>query len=235
MAKRNKYVDFVSDEHFLKCVKWVCDSYPEKANIAVDMERLKRNNIDPFKMIFDISNGKIGVDSWIKNEVIRQSDKTINNRVGDFHQKLLGGVKGWINLGTGDESKVDLKKDDNSIFIELKNKFNTVNSDSLSKVRDKLEKAVSTYPKAIAYWAYIIERDGSSGESEWVYLGRNNSRVKKIWGSNVYQVVTGDQQALEKTWKALPFAISEVLGSKPNISKEDMDKLVEFFKSAFQN
>jgi hypothetical protein len=234
MVQRNKYVDFVSDEHFLECVKWVCDSYPEKSN-EVDIGALQRNIIDPFKMMFDIVNGGLSVEDWIKHETVRQADKTINNRIGDFHQKLLGGVKGWTNLGTGDESKVDLKKNDDSIFIELKNKFNTVNSDSLSKVRDKLEGAISAHPKATAFWAYIIERDGSSGESPWVYLGRNNPKIKKIWGSNVYQLVTGDKQALEKVWKVLPTAISDVLGSKQNISSEDMKKLVEFFKSAFQN
>jgi hypothetical protein len=234
MAKKNKYVDFVSDEHFLACVKWVCDSYPDKSG-EVDMVALQRNTIDPFKMVFDIVNGELSVDGWIHNETIRQADKTINNRIGDFHQKLLGGVKGWTDLGVGDESKVDLKRNDDSIFIELKNKFNTVNSDSLSKVRDKLEKAVSAHPKATAFWAYIIERDGSSGESQWIYLGRNNPKIKKVWGSNVYELVTGDKQALEKVWKVLPIAIAEVIGSKQDISSEDMKKLVEFFKSAFQN
>ena len=234
MNKKNKYVDFVSDEHFFECVKWVCDSYPEK-NEKVDLESLQKNIIDPFKMVFDIINGELCVDDWIVNERIRQADKTINNRIGDFHQKLLGGVRGWINLKTGDQSKVDLKKDDDSIFIELKNKFNTVNSDSLSKVREKLKKAVSDHPKAIAYWAYIIEKDGSSYESEWIYLGENNPKIRKIWGSNVYQLITGDKQALEKVWKILPVVISDVLGDKTNISQEDMKKLIELFEYAFKN
>lgn len=231
---KNKYVNFVSDEHFLKCVKWVCESYPTKSN-EVDMEKLQKNVVDPFKMIFDIVNGKICVDDWIKNEVIRQSDKTINNRIGDFHQKLLGGVNGWTDLGIGDESKVDLMKNDKSIFMELKNKFNTVNSDSLSKVRDKLKKAVITCPKAIAYWAYVIEKDGSSGESDWNYLGDNNPSIKKVWGAKVYEKITGDKKALEKTWKALPLAIAQICGKEYKISSEDMNKLVEFFQSAFEN
>ena len=186
-------------------------------------------------MVFDIVNSKICVDDWIKNEVIRQSDKTINNRIGDFHQKLLGGVEGWSDLGTGDESKVDLMKNDKTIFIELKNKFNTVNSDSLSKVRDKLKTAVIKNKDAVAYWAYIIEKDGSSGESDWNYLGENLPNVKKIWGANVYEKVTQDVKSLEKTWKVLPLAIAETCGKKHKIDKNDMKKLIEFFKSAFEN
>lgn len=231
----NKLLKYVDDNHFLACVKWVCDAYPSKST-ELNMKSLQRNIIDPFKMLFDVISGDLNVDECIKNEAIRQADKTINNRIGEFHQKLLGGVKGWTNLGTGDESKVDLKKDDDSIFIELKNKFNTVNSDSLSKVREKLEKVVLQHPHAIAYWAYIIEKNGSSGESEWTYQGKNNIKVKKIWGSNVYELVTGDKKALEETWKALPIAISQVaLKSKLNIPKEDLNKMIELFKSAFKN
>ncbi len=85
-------MDFVSDEHFLDCVKWVCDSYPSSDNI--DTEKLQRNGIDPFKMIFDIMNCNIDLERWKTNEYTRQADKTINNRIGDFHQKLLGGVQG---------------------------------------------------------------------------------------------------------------------------------------------
>ena len=73
------------------------------------MKRLRKNGIDIFKMLFDVVNSNISVDDWVKNEVIRQSDKSINNKVGEFHQKLLGGVKGWVDLGIGDDSKVDLK------------------------------------------------------------------------------------------------------------------------------
>ncbi len=231
---KNKYVNFVSDEHFLKCVKWVCDAYPKKVE-TIDMEKLQKNVVDPFKMVFDTINKKISVEDWVKNEVIRQADKTINNRIGEFHQKLLGGVKEWTDLGTGDDSKVDLKKEDDTIFIELKNKFNTTNSDSLSKVRDKLSLAVKNNPKAIAYWAYIIEKDGSSGESIWNYLGDNNPKIKQIWGARVYSLVTEDSNALENTWKALPRAIGDLLGEKHKLSSDEMTKLIHFFKSAFLN
>jgi len=230
---KNKYVDFVSDEHFLKCVKWVCDSYPAKSNVVVDMKRLQKNKVDPFKMLFDISNGKISVDDWIKGEVIRQSDKTINNKIGDFHQKLLGGVKGWTDLGIGDGSKVDLKRNDGLIFMELKNKFNTVNSDSLNKVREKLVKAVKSNKKAISYWAYIISKDGLSEESDWNYLGDKNPKIRKVCGAKVYEIVTGDRKALEKMWKALPKAIKQIVGKGLLIQQKDMKKLVEFYQQAF--
>lgn len=227
----NKYVDFVSDDHFLSCVKWVCSAYPNDQQ-KTDKEWLQRNGIDPFKMVFDITNGSIDLDALLSNEILRQNDKTAGGRIGDFHQKLLGGTNGWTDLGVGDETKVDLKKDDDTIFIELKNKYNTVNSDSLNSVRRKLDSITKKYVGSVAYWAYIVEKNGTSGESEWVYRGENNPNLKKIWGSKVYELVTGDPDALVKTWNALSSAISDVLGSD-RLSKSDLNELQSWFSDAF--
>lgn len=230
----NKYVDFVSDKDFLECVRWVCDSYPKKSS-KIDMESLQRNVIDSFKMVFDVFGGEINVDDWLQNEMIRQNDKTINNKIGEFHQKLLGKVNGWKNLGTGDESKVDLMKNDKTIFVELKNKYNTMNSDATDKCRDKLEKAIKDNPKSTAYWAFIVSKDGDSGEETWVYGGRREPRIKKIWGKKVYELVTGDPGSLEKTWKALPQAIKDLTRSTFSISRDEQKKLEEFFRIAFRS
>jgi hypothetical protein len=229
----NQYVDFVSDEHFLKCVKWVCDAYLDPS-LKLDKTWLQRNGVDPFKMIFDMVVRNRNFESLMEQEKSRQYDKKSGGRIGDFHQKLLGGVKGWVDLGVGDESKVDLKKEDNTIFIELKNKYNTVNSDSLNSVRRKLEKITKDFPNSIAYWAYVIEKNGTSGESEWIYLGDNNPKLKKIWGSKLYELITGKPDALEKTWTALPIAIKDILKDSKTISSSDMKELQIWFKDAFK-
>ena len=136
-------------------------------------------------------NYNIDLEKWKVKERTRQADKTTNNRIGDFHQKLLGGVKGWTDLGIGDDTKLDLKNDDNTIFLELKNKFNTTNSDSLSKVREKLVNNLQSYPHAVNYWAFIVHKDGTFGESDWIYRKQNEPKIKKIWGDNIYKMITG--------------------------------------------
>ena len=229
----NQYVDFVSDEHFLKCVKWVCDAYLDPS-LKLDKTWLQRNGVDPFKMVFDMVVRNRNFESLMEQEKSRQYDKKSGGRIGDFHQKLLGGVDGWVDLGVGDESKVDLKKEDNTIFIELKNKHNTVNSDSLNSVRQKLEKITKDFPNSIAYWAFVIEKNGTSGESEWIYLGDNNPKLKKIWGSKLYELITGKPDALEKTWTALPIAIKDILKDSKTISSSDMKELQIWFKDAFK-
>jgi hypothetical protein len=186
-------------------------------------------------MVFDILNGGTTISAWIKGEEIRQKDKTINNRIGEFHQMLLGGVDGWVNLGTGDETKVDLRKGDNTIFIELKNKFNTPNSDSLSKVREKLKSLLQAYPNSRAYWAYILDKNGESYDVIWKYGNEEpDERLRKISGKKVYELITGDPKALEAVWKALPKAISKVIKKGIKIPDSEKIKLLGLFKASIK-
>ena len=224
----HRYVDFVSDEHFLDCVRWVCESYMDPRDR--DEQSLNRNGIDPFKMVFDMICYDMDLSGWKVKEHARQEDKTTNNRTGDFHQRLLGGVDGWTDLGVGDDTKLDLKRGDDTIFMELKNKFNTVNGDSLSKVREKLEANSARYPHSTNYWAYIVAKDGTSGTSSWRYKKRENPRIRKLWGDNVYSLVTGRGDSLYQVWRALPKAICVVRQADQRLN---LDALETWFRRAF--
>lgn len=235
MSKKNKYVDFVSDKHFLECVKYVCDAYP-KRNSPIDMKKFTKNSLDVFKIIFDTLRGEIDISQWIKGEVIRQNDKTISNKIGEFHQMLLGGVKGWENLGRGHPLGIDLKNDNDTIFIELKNKHNTLKGEDHKNVFDKLKRALDKYPKALIYYAYIIPKNPGSGEKIWKVSQRDpNKNILEAWGFRIYEIVTGDKKSLFKTWEALPIAINDLINSKENYSKEDKEKLLNFFNETIKN
>ena len=83
-------------------------------------------------------------------------------------------------------------------------------------------------------YAYIIPKNGGSGERIWRTSQREpQTNILEAWGSRMYEIVTGDKDALKKTWKALPRAIAEVLGQSSAVEKEDMKRLVEFFEDAF--
>ena len=226
----NKYVTWVSDEHFLECVQYVCAAYSDPKLFSE--KRLHKNTIDPIKLLFDLSNIELEFDEWVAAERIRQAGKTVNNRIGEFHQKLLGGVEGWKDLGVGDDSKIDLAREDKTAFLEIKNKYNTTNSDSLEAVRIKLEHVVKLHPHANAYWAFIISKGGDSGETVWHKKGhKSKNTIRKIWGANVYELVTGKKDSLQEMWSALPLALSDLTGKR--ISLVEQKKLQEFFERAF--
>ena len=231
----NKYVDFVSDEDFLECIKHVTDAYLSSNNIETPIEVLKesKNTIDEFKTLFDVCVNQVGFDGWANFEIVRQADKTINNKIGEFHQKLLGKVDGWVDLGIGDETEIDLKKDDDSIFIELKNKYNTMNSSSTKTCREKLENVIEKYPNAIAYWAYVISKDYKSENEVWRYQHREDERIRKISGDKLYEMITGDPQGLEKVFEAIPKAIEDLLGENYKLFPYDKKVMKEYQQYIF--
>lgn len=226
----NKYVSFVPDKVFLSCIGKVCNAY---ANVKTLTDKdLNKNVIDPFKLIFDLLNKDITLIRWKQEEKLRQADKTINNEIGYFHQHLLGSVKGWEDLNIGGEA--DIKKKDNSIFIQLKNKFNGVNADSLKNTKLRLFELSKRYPNANMYLAFLIGRSGSSGERPLKINGKIYPNIKEVWGKKVYELVTGTQDSLEEVWVALPVALNFVLAKNRKISKMEKVELVEYFKKAFK-
>lgn len=232
----NKYVDFVSDEDFLECVKHVIDFYLSDEFQEDPMTVLyeSKNDIDAIKTIFDITVKQMGFDGWANKELERQQDKTINNKIGEFHQELLGKVDGWVDLGVGDETEIDLKKEDNSVFIELKNKHNTMNSTSTKGCREKLENVIEQYPDATAYWAYIISRKYKSENRVWKYQGREDEKIRRISGDLLYEMITGDSDALEKVYEAIPKAVTDLLGDDYKLLPYD-EKLMKAFQEFIYN
>ena len=226
----NKYVDFISDEDFLECVKHVVDFYLSDEYKKEPMTVLKesKNDIDAIKTIFDVAVKQIGFDGWANKELERQQDKTINNKIGEFHQELLGKVDGWIDLGIGDETEIDLKKEDNTVFIELKNKHNTMNSSSTKTCREKLENVIEQYPDATAYWAYIISKKYKTENRVWKYKGKENEKIRRISGDLLYEMITGNPDALEKVYEAIPKAVVDLLGDEYKLLPYDEKIMNEF-------
>ena len=227
----NKYVEFVSDEDFIECIQHVVDAYLLTSDLETPLQVLKesKNTIDEFKTLFDVCVNQVGFDEWANFELIRQSDKTINNKIGEFHQELLGKVDGWVDLGVGDETEIDLKKEDNTVFIELKNKYNTMNSSSTKTCREKLENVIEKYPNATAYWAYVINKEYKSEDNVWKYQQREDERIRRISGDKLYEMITGDSKALEKVFEAIPRAIVDLLGDDYKLLPYD-EKVMEEYK-----
>ena len=227
----NKYVTFVSDEIFLEEVKKVVDAYATDEDLSKSPWEVLSNSketTDQFKTVFDIYSNKFSLNEWINFEIPRQHDKTASNRVGDFHQNLLGHVDGWVNLGRGDTSGMDLKKEDDSIWIELKNKYNPMNSSSLRDTRFKCEELAEKYPNAKIYWAYIVSQNYESFDKTWVYKDNKenvvhdvNDNIRNIAGKDVYTLVTGDETAFEQLFDAIPKAINDIKKSKHNLTPKD--------------
>ena len=192
--EKNMCVNFVSQHIF----KSLCDEVIYKYNEYYN--KSSTNIDDKFKMAFDMHVHKISKEQWLQRDRIRQLDKSINNDIGYFHQKLLGSVKGWINLDNDKilQSKynVDLCNLEQNIFIELKNKYNTMNSSSTRDVTRRLNNIKIIHPDAKLYIGIII------GKTETQIIKQKNN-ISYIYGNKLYELITGDKYAYDNTLKSM--------------------------------
>ena len=207
----NRYVDFISDEHLLNCIGNLHTSY-SRAKKKVSKRRFYNNKIDTIKLTFDTKFSDIDEESIIETEILRQIDKTINNSIGTFHEQILGGIKGYE---VGNLSGFDIKAEDNTLFADIKNKHNTMNSSSAEALFQKLARYADDYKEAKCYWVQILAK-GSFNE-HWMgdINGKeySHSRVFKISGDQFYAVLTNNNNSFYELYKALPLAIDDYMKS----------------------
>ena len=217
----NKYVDFISDEHLLNCVSNLHKSYL-KAKNNVSKKSFYSNKVDTIKLTFDSKFNNIDEEDLIQSEILRQIDKSINNSIGTFHEQVLGGIKGFE---VGKLSGFDIKANDNTLFADIKNKHNTMNSSSSEALFQKLARYADDYKKAKCYWVQILAKNSFNEHWKGEINGKeySHSRVFKISGDQFYALLSGQDDALFKLYKALPKAIHDYLKSSKseNIEKEN--------------
>ena len=210
--KKNKYVDFITDEHFLSCVGNLHNSYL-KAKNNISKNNFYTNKVDTIKLTFDAKFNNIDEESLIQSEILRQIDKSINNSIGTFHEQILGGIK---NFEVGNLSGYDIKAIDNSLFADIKNKHNTMNSSSAEALFQKLSKYADENKKAKCYWVQILAKNSFCDLWKGEINGKeySHSRVYKISGDKFYSLLSGNEKAFFQLYKKLPEVISDYLGSK---------------------
>ncbi|WP_304344150.1 Eco47II family restriction endonuclease [Chryseobacterium koreense] len=213
----NKFLNFISDEHLLTCIANLHKSYLRAKN-NVSRKSFYTNKVDTIKLTFDAKFNAINEDDLIESEILRQIDKSINNSIGTFHEQILGGIEGFE---VGNLSGFDIKAQDNTLFADIKNKHNTMNSSSAEALFQKLARYADDYKKAKCYWVQILAK----GSFHELWKGEINgkeyshSRVYKISGDQFYALLSGQDDALFQLYKVLPNAIKEYLLS----IKEDED------------
>lgn len=217
----NKYVNFVSDEHFLNCVANLHKSYL-KAKNNLSKKSFYANKIDTIKLTFDAHFNNMSEELLIESEILRQIDKSINNSIGTFHEQILGGINGFeIGLLSG----FDIKAKDNTLFADIKNKHNTMNSSAAEALFQKLSRYANDYKKAKCYWVQILAKSSFCELWHGEINGKeySHSRVYKISGDQFYALLSGQEDAFFQLYKALPLAISDYLKSidSQNVIKEN--------------
>lgn len=226
---KNKYVNFTSDDHLLSCIGNLYKAYL-KAKNNITKKNFYTNKVDTIKLTFDSKFNDIDEKSLIQSEILRQIDKSINNSIGTFHEQVLGGIKGFE---VGNLSGFDIKANDNTLFADIKNKHNTMNSSAAEALFQKLAHFANDYKKAKCYWVQILAKgsfcelwSGDINGKEY-----SHSRVYKISGDQFYALLSGKQDALLQLYKALPKAVKDYLNSIEHSSEAIENSAIDEIKS----
>ncbi len=210
------FLSYISDEVLRREVKYVLDKRVAKNSLA--LEDFNKNVIDPFGAIFESPNFS-SHEEWKNSEMARQSQKTMQNHVGVFHQKILGEIKGWKDLGTG--GVVDLICPEKRIIAEVKNKFSTVTGGKLAEQYHSLNGLISPkhskFKDFTAYFVNIIPKKPIKINEPFMPSDKEtgkkcplNERIRTIDGASFYELVTGEPDALEALHSALPIVIEDI-------------------------
>lgn len=207
----NQYLSYISDDHLITCISNLHSSYV-KAKEDISKKKFYNNKIDSIKLTFDARFSGFNEKDIIETEILRQVDKSINNSIGTFHEQLLGGIEGFE---LGKLSGFDIKSSDNTLFADIKNKHNTMNSSAAESLFQKLARYADTYKQAKCYWVQILAK--SSFNEKWTgeINGKeySHTRVFRISGDQFYYLLTGEKDAFFSLYKVLPEAISDYLST----------------------
>lgn len=228
---KNKYVNFVSDEHLLKCIENLYKSYLSAKN-NVSKKNFYKNKVDTIKLTFDSNFNNINEEELIESEILRQVDKSINNAIGFFHEEILGGINGYER---GNHSGYDIKAKDNSLFADIKNKHNTMNSSSTENLYQKLIRYADQYTNSKCYWVQILAT--SSFNEPWKASFENDSRIYfhervfKISGDQFYKILSNQDDAFYQLYKSLPKAIDDFLKYNKDKSESIQNSALDEIKN----
>ena len=237
---KNYNLGFISNEDIYNHVKATVLQYRRD----IDLKEFNKNIIDPIKLTFDAKIYGQTMRQTIESECIRQIDKTNNNRIGYFHQYLFKYAgNGWEVPDNGKKGGFDVLNEDQHIFVEIKNKHNTMNAASASDTYVKMQSKLLHDDKATCMLVEVISN--RSQDSTWVVTINQNGRkqryshdrIRKVSMDKFYEIVFNDKNAFFKLCKALPEILDDVITDDESIKLhnsvyDELDKK-DFYKSLY--
>ncbi|MBU0903579.1 MAG: Eco47II family restriction endonuclease [Firmicutes bacterium] len=208
--KNNNYVDFISDEHLLKCIEVLYLKY-ELAKQEFTLSKFYDNMIDPIKLLFDMRFLGQSPSEKILAEINRKIDKSLTNAIGEFHESLLDGIEGLKKFPVGEG--YDVKSEDDLLFADIKNKHNTVKGSNQKDLYTELENYVSKDNSVMdrAYWVQMIAPKSFIVNWKIPSQHKDNAKIFKASGDKFYELVTDNPNAFAELCEALPRAIDDFL------------------------
>ena len=217
-------LSFISEKDFTNHVKDTIDKYGEKLE-SFDIVRFKNNIVDPIKMIFDKTVYQTSWDEIVGNEIFRQRDKSNNNDIGYFHQRVFqyinnchvpdnGTEGGWDVIFQVPEG-ITLPEGDivHTVYVEMKNKHNTMNSAAAGKTYIKMQSQLLDDDDCACFLVEAIAKKSQNIKWSTTVDGKSVShkKIRRVSLDQFYALVTGQEDAFYKMCMVLPKVIEKVV------------------------
>lgn len=217
-------LSFISEKDFTNHVKDTIDKYGEKLE-SFDIVRFNKNIVDPIKMIFDKTVYQTSWDEIVGNEIFRQRDKSNNNDIGYFHQRIFqyinnchvpdnGTEGGWDVIFQAPEG-ITLPEGDivHTVYVEMKNKHNTMNSAAAGKTYIKMQSQLLDDDDCACFLVEAIAKKSQNIKWSTTVDGKSVShkKIRRVSLDQFYALVTGQEDAFYKMCMVLPKVIEKVV------------------------
>ena len=237
-------LDFITEEQFLEHVQCTIGKYGEKLT-SFDLKRFNKNIVDPIKLIFDKTVYHASWDEIVSNEIFRQRDKSNNNDIGYFHQRIFQYIANCEVPNTGwdviykNPNGVEVIDGNtvSTIFVEMKNKHNTMNSASAGKTFIKMQAQLLEDDDCACFLVEAIAQKSQNIKWETTVDKKKvgHKLIRRVSLDEFYAMVTGQEDAFYQMCMVLPSVIQTAVDSLQHIAVPNDTVIDELKKIAIQN
>lgn len=222
-------LSFISEEDFTNHVKATIEKYGEKLK-SFDLKRFNKNIIDPVKLIFDKTVYQASWEEIVSNEIFRQRDKSNNNDIGYFHQRIFqyidkcrvpdnGKEGGWDVIFENPNSiEIHSAGTVSRVYVEMKNKHNTMNSASAGKTFIKMQNQILTDDDCACFLVEAIAQRSQNIKWETTVDKHKvgHKLIRRVSLDKFYALVTGQEDAFYQMCMVLPDVIQKAVDELGN-------------------
>lgn len=215
---------FISEQDFTAHVKATIEKYGEKLE-SFDLKRFNKNLIDPVKLIFDKTVYGSSWEQIVSSEIFRQRDKSNNNDIGYFHQRIFSCIDKCRVPDNGDEGGWDVIFEDqngialpdgsivHTVYVEMKNKHNTMNSASAGKTFIKMQNQILNDDDCACFLVEVIAKHSQNIKWETTVDSKKvgHRLIRRVSIDKFYALVTKQEDAFFQMCMVLPEVIRKTV------------------------
>jgi len=208
----NYNLSFITDENLFNHVKETIEKY----RFQITLQEFSKNLIDPIKLTFDAKVYGKSIEEIIEMEAVRQIDKSNSNHIGYFQQNIFKYIYHKEHKRTNWQvppKGFDIVNEVDQIFVEMKNKHNTMNSSSSQKTFMRMQNQLIHYPNAKCYLVEVIAKH--SQDIAWKIsldgISTSHENIRRVSIDKFYEIVTGEKEAFKQLVETLPRVMDDIL------------------------